>query len=77
MDRRVMKGNELIGLERNEGVSSALLVGKFDFVYAGRPSFNDGTDLTSNETLFGEVFERCHDRERFDFFHSGLQTHIT
>lgn len=58
MNGFVMKAHNLIRLQRNHRVCAALIVAEFNFVHSRSPDFYNGPDLTADQTVFGEVFQK-------------------
>jgi len=50
-----IEGHHLVSTKRDHRISHAIGISKFDFIYAGLPFFDDGSNLTSFESFGGQV----------------------
>ena len=71
-----MEDDELLGAQGERGVRAALVITEFDLENAGCKHLDDRTNLTAQQAVHGEIFEKSDDVEQLNVIHS-LSLHLT
>jgi hypothetical protein len=53
----VVEADQLLRAQCSHGVGTPLIVTEFDLCHGGGEQFNDGSNLTANESLIGHILQ--------------------